>query len=264
MIKILDANGDSQEVEVIRYFKSNGADYLLYALNEVDEQDYLKLYGLKIENAKGLSIPDDEWALVKDEIKKIIKGNKEGNLEVEDLDFTTLEGITSEESRAFKLSTQLVELLGSNKKEFPKEEVSETVAEEPVVEEKTDFDLGLEPETEETEAEEPVQSFDFGNEEGNEMPKFDFEATEEESVEAELPESEEVNVEPELPTAEEVSEIEPTVVASFDDEEISSVPEDKQDFETLYNEEKELNEVLKSEIDQLRSKINKIAQFISE
>lgn len=255
MIKILDANEDSQEVEVIRYFRANGSDYLLYALNEVDEQDYLKLYGLKIENAKGISIPDDEWTLVKDEIKKIIKGNKEGDLKVEDLDFTTLEGISSEESRAFKLSTQLVELLGSNKKEFPKEEPKEeTPVEEAPVEEKTDFDLGLEPETEE-----PVQSFDFGTEENDEMPKFDFDATEETT---ETPTSEEAT-EPELPTPEEVNEIEPTVVASFDDDEISPA-EEKPDFETLYNEEKELNEVLKSEIEQLRSKINKIAQFISE
>jgi len=126
------------DVDVIRYFRLNNNEYLIYSLNEVDEQSYVKLYAVKINRdgdfITGSNIVDEnEWNAVKEKIKTIIIGNKEGNLDVEDLDYNQLFNLKINEYRIFKLSTQLTDLLKANKKSFePVLEANPVPTEEPV------------------------------------------------------------------------------------------------------------------------------------
>lgn len=133
-INILNANNESINAEVIRYFSVENNNYLIYSLNEVDEQQYIKLYITKISNETGInmgvSVADEvEWESVKDAIKMIIKSNNDGNPINNDLEFSALDGITVTDSRIFKLSVALTEIL---KKDLPvtKQEVSTPVVED--------------------------------------------------------------------------------------------------------------------------------------
>ncbi len=298
MLKVLDLNGDSQEVEVIRYFKMNGSDYLLYALNEIDEQDYLKLYGAKVGEGVANNIDDAEWDLIKDEIKKIIKGNKEGNLQIDDLNPVEISGITINDYRAFKLSMELVNLLKANKKEFMMDPVAEPAVEESVPETEAEMPM---PEVEESRFGVSEESqFDLPKEEENQ-----FELPKEEETQVELPKEEETQVElpkEEEPVAEnnpfdfpgeeakfdfktqEVQEEPPA--AGFDlGAEIAAVPEmptpeavasleptpirtfetdETVNYEEMYKEAQDVNNFLKNENEELKAKLGKITQLLHE
>ena len=264
MIKVIDTNGDTQEVEVIRYFSLNEGAYLLYSLNEVDDQEYVKLYGTKVNQMQGGEIGDDEWETVKEEIKKIIKGNKAGDLAVNDLNFQEIDGLTVQVSRVFKLTKQLVDLLKANKKEFePKaeepvanevpepavEESAEVEVPEPAVEESAEVEVP-EPAVEESaESEVPVPSgneFDLGIEQPAE------EATP-------TPEFEEVrpSAAADLPSSEEVNQLEPQTVGEAE-------PTDAPDYEKLYQEAVEAQEALKNENEALQNKIAEITKILNQ
>lgn len=125
-ISILNIDNTTVDVDVIRFFNLNGNKYLIYSLNEVDEQNYIKLYGVKISSSEGSLIgsnivDEEEWNVVKERIKTIIMENKEGNSNVEDLDYNQLINLKISDYRVFKLSTQLTELLKANKKSFKSE-----------------------------------------------------------------------------------------------------------------------------------------------
>lgn len=264
MLKVLDLNGDSQEVEVIRYFKFNGNDYLLYSLNEADEQDYLKLYGVKVVDNTGAAISDEEWTLVKDEIKVIIKANKEGNLNVEDLDFKAMGELTVNDFRAFKLSREYVELLKANKREFTEvaktEETSEPQAE-----------AALETDNESFEP----PAFDFPvetpSEEVSDTPAVD-ESSQVEQAETPEPDTSgfdlgletEEQVQSEMPTATDVDNLEPTPVGTVDQPAVEEPQVDTRNYEEMYNEAQEINKVLQSENEELKKRLSRIAQVISE
>lgn len=134
-------NEETMNIEVIRYFLNNDIAYLTYSLNENDEAGYTKLYAAKIIDHKACIIQnDDEWMLVKEIIKDIVKNNRDGNqLNIIDLDETELDNITLEDARVFKLQGNLVNLLSENKKvALPIDEVEEEIIEEePVMEEET-------------------------------------------------------------------------------------------------------------------------------
>lgn len=130
MINIINELGVTENVSVVRFFKANNANYLMYTLSEKDEAGYIKLYASKMLDAATFSKIEDEeeWSLVKELIKVIVKEAKENNLvSVEDLDFTKLNGIKVLGTRVFKLTEQVAEMLGGNKKSFvvetPKPEV---------------------------------------------------------------------------------------------------------------------------------------------
>lgn len=123
MISIFSVDNTKIDVEVIRFFNLNGNKYLVYSLNEVDDQSYVKLYAVKISGDEysliGSNIVDEnEWNVVKEKIKTIIMGNKEGNLSDDDLDYRQLTNLKVNDYRIFKLSSQLTELLKVNKKTF--------------------------------------------------------------------------------------------------------------------------------------------------
>ena len=113
-----NASGDKLEIEVIRYFKNNDNEYLIYSLNELVGDGYIKLYASKIiGNSAKIITDDDEWILLKEIIKEIIKTNHEGEkLNVIDLDEDELNGVVLQDTRIFKLQGNLVNLLSDNKK----------------------------------------------------------------------------------------------------------------------------------------------------
>ncbi len=120
-ITIINANNESVNVRVIRYFELNNNNYFIYSLNEIDDQNYVKLYAVKVENQNGAYVGssivnEEEWNAVKELIKVIIKGNKDGVAEVADLNHNELDSLSVTDARVFKLASQLADLLAANKK----------------------------------------------------------------------------------------------------------------------------------------------------
>ena len=131
--KIKNLTNDFTNIEVIRYFINNDTEYLIYSLNEIDESGYTKLYASKIIGNKACIITDnDEWNLIKEIIKEIVRNNRDGSeLSIVDLDEKNLEDIILQDTRVFKLQGNLVNLLSENKKvkipfdSSPEEEIEE-------------------------------------------------------------------------------------------------------------------------------------------
>ena len=116
-IAIKNINGINENVVVVRYFQFNGANYLIFTKNEVDESGYQKLYISKIVNMVGNSITDEvEWNLLRDTIKVIAKANKENTtLPVQDLNELEINGLQLMGEKPFKLTSASVALLSANK-----------------------------------------------------------------------------------------------------------------------------------------------------
>lgn len=83
-IIVLAEDGTEKEAEVLTVFnmKSTGKDYILYTLNESDENDMVRIYAsILIEKDGTYSFDviesDDEWAQVKDVMKQMAKAGQE-------------------------------------------------------------------------------------------------------------------------------------------------------------------------------------------
>lgn len=120
-INIKNAQGESININVVRYFRLNESEYLIFSLNEVDDGGYVKLYICKVIGNTASSITDDvEWNLIKDTIKTIIKSNKDNlPLSIIDINSSKLDGIQITDQKVFKLSETFISLLGANKKVGP-------------------------------------------------------------------------------------------------------------------------------------------------
>lgn len=132
-----NVNGENIEIEVIRYFTNNDIEYLIYSLNEIDASGYTKLYASRIiGNNASIITDDEEWALIKEIIKQIVKNNRDGSpLEIIDLNEKRLDDVVLVDTRVFRLQGNLVNLLSENKnvkEEFVDEEPE---IEEPKIEE---------------------------------------------------------------------------------------------------------------------------------
>ena len=116
-IAIKNINGMIENIIVVRYFQFNGANYLIFTKNEVDESGYQKLYISKIVNMVGNGITDEvEWNLLRDTIKVIAKANKENStLPVQDLNESEINGMQIMGEKPFKLTSASVSLLSANK-----------------------------------------------------------------------------------------------------------------------------------------------------
>ena len=132
--KVKNIDDEYVDLEVIRYFMNNDVEYLIYSLNEIDESGYTKLYASKIIGSKACIITEnDEWNLIKEIIKEIVRCNRDGSeLNVIDLDESNLDDIILQDTRVFKLQGNLVNLLSENKK-VPNPTIEEML-EEPVEE----------------------------------------------------------------------------------------------------------------------------------
>ena len=113
-------NNENKTVQVVRYFENQDSRYLIYSLNEKDEQGYIKLYAVKVVESDGVLIgagiiDDNEWMNVKNIIKVIVKENKEGKpVSVRDLDVSKLVGFPINDGRIFKLGVELANMLSAN------------------------------------------------------------------------------------------------------------------------------------------------------
>lgn len=127
--------GENKTAKVIRYFAYNNQNYLVISFDEEDQNGYKKLYVCKVINGiEGLAtigiLDEAEYENVKNVIKTIIKEVKDNMLvTVTDLNYKELNNIVINQTRAFRLLPNVVEVFSSNKKVF-----EEKVVEEPIVE----------------------------------------------------------------------------------------------------------------------------------
>ena len=122
-VTISNLQGENGLVNVVRYFNNNGTEILIYTLNEVDADEYTRLYVTKLNGVDGMynaeTLNDNEWNEIKNLIKTIVKANKEGMpVPVQDLNPEKIRNITLKDKKVFKLNTALVNDLTSNKTDF--------------------------------------------------------------------------------------------------------------------------------------------------
>ncbi len=81
-IKVKKSNGEEAEAEVILCFEleKTGKNYLIYTFNEVDAQKMATIHASTIkENENGYqldTIPDDEWEMVKEIMREMIRSEE--------------------------------------------------------------------------------------------------------------------------------------------------------------------------------------------
>ena len=80
---VLDESGNEKEAEVLSAFsvKKYNKNYILYTLNEVDENEMIKIYASELiekDNMYSLGAieSDEEWAAVKEVMKEIAKSEE--------------------------------------------------------------------------------------------------------------------------------------------------------------------------------------------
>ncbi len=144
--KLYNLNNELISIEVIRFFKNNDVKYLIYTLIEndstSDDTGYSKLYVTKnIDNYLTTISDENEWTLVKDIIKNVIKSNRDGiEINILDQDEDDLDNYVIKDNRVFKLQGNLVNLLQENKKieaEIEVQEITDMIEE---IEEQTEID----------------------------------------------------------------------------------------------------------------------------
>ena len=137
-------DNEKLDVEVIRYFINNNNEYLIYSLNEIDDSGYTKLYASKIIGTKACIITDDdEWNIIKQIIKEIVRNNRDGSeLSVIDIDENNLDDVILQDTRVFKLQGNLVNLLSENKKVAKSE--NKAIVESSYEEELEDIEINYE------------------------------------------------------------------------------------------------------------------------
>ena len=80
IIKVVCNDGTLKDAEVVLCLESNGKKYVIYTFNELDETGMIALYSSVVdENTKELKNieTEEEWAMVKEAMKKIIVDWKE-------------------------------------------------------------------------------------------------------------------------------------------------------------------------------------------
>ena len=82
-IVVIDESGNEKEAEILSAFtiKKCNKNYILYTLNEVDENEMVKIYASELiekDNMYSLGAisSDEEWASVKEVMKDIAKSEE--------------------------------------------------------------------------------------------------------------------------------------------------------------------------------------------
>ena len=82
-IIVLDETGNEKEAEILSAFsiKKYNKNYILYTLNEVDENDMIKIYASELiekDNMYSLGVieSDEEWVAVKEVMKEMAKSEE--------------------------------------------------------------------------------------------------------------------------------------------------------------------------------------------
>ncbi len=83
-IIVLTEDGTEKEAEVLTLFnmKTTGKDYILYTLNEPDENDMVRIYASILVEKDGtysfeIIESDEEWVQVKEIMKQMAKAGQE-------------------------------------------------------------------------------------------------------------------------------------------------------------------------------------------
>ena len=134
-VTISNLQGESGLANVVRYFANNGAEYLIYSLNEVDEAGYTRLYVTKINGVDGNynadTLNDSEWTEIKNLVKLIVKANKENQpIPVQDINPDKIKNIVLKDKKIFKLNTPLVNDLAANTPKFGNDDSEGTEGEQ--------------------------------------------------------------------------------------------------------------------------------------
>ncbi len=105
-------NGEKLPAQKIRYFEYNNSQYLIYDLKEDNDDNYVKLYIVKLDGNIEQVIDDDEWNILKDMIQDIVKEIKSNNIKsFKDLTGSKIDEIDSNYARPFKLKKDLVDIM---------------------------------------------------------------------------------------------------------------------------------------------------------
>ena len=120
-IVLYNQNGQKFDVEVVRYFNKDNNKYLIFSLNEKDNNGYTQLYLTKVEEIDGQYVmsnvsDEKEWAKFRDTIQTIVNNNKAGIPNNDILDYTKLNGSTVSEFRIFKLKEEVAKALSEKDK----------------------------------------------------------------------------------------------------------------------------------------------------
>ena len=82
-IIVLDESGNEKEAEILSAFtvKKYNKNYILYTLNEVDENEMVKIYASELiekDNMYSLGAieSDEEWTAVKEVMKEVAKSEE--------------------------------------------------------------------------------------------------------------------------------------------------------------------------------------------
>lgn len=117
-ISLCNANNIKSEVYLIRYFKLDYTEYLVYTIFERDEKGFIKLYLIKVMDELGKKVgvtitDEDEWKNMQKVIKTIIKDIKDNKTEnFLDLQTSVLDGMKVGHAKFFKLDQNLTDILG--------------------------------------------------------------------------------------------------------------------------------------------------------
>lgn len=144
-IVILNANNESMQVDVVRYFSESNNKYFVFSLHEIDDQGHMNIYVTKTVDQNGTLIgtniiDDVEWTNLKTNLQRIIKENRaNGNAVVNDLPCSSLLNIKVVDRRALKLLATSVDMLnlGYNPQESVMEQPIEQSFEQPIVQNQT-------------------------------------------------------------------------------------------------------------------------------
>ncbi len=107
--------------ELVRYFKCQNDDYLIYTFGEKDEKDFIKLYVVKVMEELGRPVAktlstDQEWEKMQMIVKQMLKELKRGQIQsFVDLEDGFIHELKVLEARSFKLSESLVEILSGDR-----------------------------------------------------------------------------------------------------------------------------------------------------
>lgn len=81
VIQVEDKNGVMRDAEVILYFDMNGKTFIVYTLNETDENGMILLYSSMVKKENDTvhfeKVQPDDWANIKQLMGKIVKEGKE-------------------------------------------------------------------------------------------------------------------------------------------------------------------------------------------
>lgn len=83
-VKLQRVNGEIIEADIISYFElqNTGKRYVFYTLNEIVENDLVKMYVSEVGNANMLAqtMADEDWSTLKSIMKSILTGHENPNV----------------------------------------------------------------------------------------------------------------------------------------------------------------------------------------